>query len=353
MEVSDRKPYQTRGHYSFARLPQFWYVACRSSELKDQPLARTICDTPIVLFRDGENKASALLDRCAHRNVPLSLGFCENGNLVCKYHGWIYDGAGIVQRVPALSGVQTGKARRTASFPVIEQQGFVWVCVAEGEPKGKPFLLPHLDDRNYSHVHYEAPMQATLHATLENILDVPHTAFLHRGLFRGGRQNTITAVVRRSPDRVEAEYIGEPRPEGWIGRILAPGGGTVTHFDRFILPSVAQVEYRLGENHLVVNNLLTPVSDFETMLYAVVVYHLRVPHMVVQSALVPLAKKVVAQDAEILKAQSEAVKRFGGEQYVSTDVDLLGPHILRLLRHAERGEEGEANAPEVRVELKA
>ena len=39
----------------------------------------------------------------------------------------------------------------------------------------------------------------------------------------------------------------------------------------------------------------------------------------------------------MLKAQSETVKRFGGELYVSTEIDVLGPHILRLLRKAERG----------------
>ena len=36
-------------------------------------------------------------------------------------------------------------------------------------------------------------------------------------------------------DRVEAEYLGEPRPEGLAARILSPSGGTVVHFDRFFL----------------------------------------------------------------------------------------------------------------------
>jgi hypothetical protein len=115
---------------------------------------------------------------------------------------------------------------------------------------------------------------------------------------------------------------------------------------------VAQVEYRLGTNHLVVTNLLTPVSDFVTQLYATVTYRLRLPHPLVRLVLKPLAEKVVGQDISILKAQTEAVQRFGGEQYVSTDVDLLGPHILRLLKRAERGEPGEESVEE-QVELKA
>jgi hypothetical protein len=35
----------------------------------------------------------------------------------------------------------------------------------------------------------------------------------------------------------------------------------VTHFDRFVLPSIAQVEYRLGsEVHFLVNSICTPVT---------------------------------------------------------------------------------------------
>jgi hypothetical protein len=43
-----------------------------------------------------------------------------------------------------------------------------------------------------------------------------------------------------------------------------------------------------------------------------------------------------------LAKQSANVQRFGGEQYLSTELDFLGPHIWRLLKQAERGEPGEA-----------
>ena len=73
--------------------------------------------------------------------------------------------------------------------------------------------------------------------------------------------------MRRTARSVEAEYVGEPRPSGLVGRILAPGGGLVRHWDRFFLPSVAQVEYRLGDvTHFLITALCTPVSDFHTRL---------------------------------------------------------------------------------------
>jgi hypothetical protein len=53
----------------------------------------------------------------------------------------------------------------------------------------------------------------------------------------------------------------------------------------------------------------------------------------------------------MLKAQTDNLRRFGGEQYVSTEIDVLGPHIWRLLRQAERGESPVAAAPIVEQEV--
>jgi Rieske [2Fe-2S] domain len=44
-----------------------WYIGAWADELGDKPLARRICDDPVVLFRDGSGKAAALADRCCHR----------------------------------------------------------------------------------------------------------------------------------------------------------------------------------------------------------------------------------------------------------------------------------------------
>jgi phenylpropionate dioxygenase-like ring-hydroxylating dioxygenase large terminal subunit len=199
-----------------------------------------------------------------------------------------------------------------------------------------------VDAPGYDTVRRSLKAAGTVHAVAENALDVPHTAFLHGGLFRGaGREPVeIEVVVRTGPDRIEAEYIGEPRPPGVAGRILAPGGGVVQHWDRFILPSITQVEYRLEDNHLLVTSALTPVTPTETRLHSAVTFSLRVPHAVIKALLPPLAGLIFAQDARILRRQAETIQRFGGEQFASTEIDVLGQGILRLLRRAERGEPG-------------
>ena len=59
-----------------------------------------------------------------------------------------------------------------------------------------------------------------------------------------------------------------------------------------------------------------------------------------KAAVTPIANRIFAQDERILRHQSETIRRFGGEHFASTELDVLGQHILRLLRRAGRGEVG-------------
>jgi len=337
-------PPPTKGQTSVARVADDWYVVGRSRDLRRRPRAARLLGQPLVLFRDGAGEPAALLDRCPHRNVPLSLGRVADGELECRYHGWRFDGRGTCRRVPGLCDGDEAAARGRAApaYPTREQDGFVWVyATPDVEPAREPYRFPYLDAPGYTTVRQVVEAEGSLHAVAENALDVPHTAFLHQGLFRGtGTTNRVEVVVRRWHDRVEAEYVGEPRPEGLAAWLLAPGGGEVRHHDRFFLPGVAQVEYRLGErSHFCVTTALTPLEDFRTRLFAVISFKLGwIPGWLVTPFLKPIGKKIFAQDAVMLAHQTAQVRRFGGEQFTSTEVDALGPAILRLLRSAERGD---------------
>ena len=327
------------GLVSVVRLPNQWFILCTARELGQKPLARTLQGVPLVLFRDAAGKPAALADRCPHRNVPLSLGRVVQGQLQCGYHGWRFDGAGQCRAVPGFTGEPEAKSRCATAYATREQEGFVWVYSTPGvEPTSEPYRFPLLDTPGYSTVRRTLHAKGSLHALLENTLDVPHTSFLHGGLFRTEKQrNELDVVVRRSADQVEAEYIGEPRPEGLVGRLLAPGGGVMRHFDRFLMPSIAQVEYQLGkDSHLMVTSAMTPADDWDTWVYAVVTFRLPLPHWIIKPFIMPVALHIFQQDARILESQTETIRRFGTETFASSEVDVLGPSILRLMRQVER-----------------
>lgn len=333
-----------------------YYPIARSSALKSAPMAIELFDTPLVLYRDESGRAAALLDRCPHRNAPLSLGRVNSGELECPYHGWRFDGDGRCKAIPGL--VQLGKPLRyrVPSYSVVESDGWIFIYGRAGErPSDGPPRFPFTDDPRYTRVHAAVVAEGSIRDFAENALDVPHTAFLHRGLFRTQKKtNRVEVVVRRSRDWAEAEYIGEPRPEGLIGRLLAPGGGEVVHFDRFFAPSTAQVEYRLGEtSHLLVTTMFTPLTSAKTLFAAEAAIRLpsAIPTRTIAPALKPLAMQILGQDLRMLRIINEHNRRFDGPRYSSTELDVLGEHIEQILRGEADASLGDEPIETARIEM--
>src|SRR5262249_20480187 len=94
---------------------------------------------------------------------------------------------------------------------------------------------------------------------------------------------------------------------------------------------------------------LTPETEFSTRIHSVISFRLPLPGVLVRALVAPVARWIMAQDARILRLQTETVRRFGEERYVSTPIDLLGPHMGRLRKEAEGGTRATA-AGEPRVE---
>jgi phenylpropionate dioxygenase-like ring-hydroxylating dioxygenase large terminal subunit len=87
--------------------PTFWYPVARSRDLEvGKTLAVTFAGSGIVLVRPATGAPYALEDRCAHRQVPLSLGVVSGERLQCGYHCWTYDRTGACVSVPYLNRVR-------------------------------------------------------------------------------------------------------------------------------------------------------------------------------------------------------------------------------------------------------
>ncbi|MDP8937366.1 MAG: aromatic ring-hydroxylating dioxygenase subunit alpha, partial [Actinomycetota bacterium] len=95
-----------------------------------------------------------------------------------------------------------------------------------------------------------------------------------------------------------------------------------------------------------------PVDDDHTMLHAAVTFRVRLPGRLVEALVLPVANRIFAQDKAVLAAQAATVRRFGGEHFASTELDVLGQHIGRMLRRAERGEADDDLPPERRFTMR-
>ena len=65
----------------------------------------------------------------------------------------------------------------------------------------------------------------------------------------------------------------------------------------------------------------------------------RLPAPLVRAAVRQQGRRILRQDADALARQTERIRSFDGERYASTELDLLGTAIWRLLRQAERAEQ--------------
>src|SRR6185312_9140275 len=102
-----------------------WYIAAWADEVGDTPLARRICNDPVVLFRDRNGRAAALADRCCHRSAPLSLGRVVEEGIECGYHGLVIDGAGCCVKVPGQRLIPD--EARVKTYPLVEKNQLVWL----------------------------------------------------------------------------------------------------------------------------------------------------------------------------------------------------------------------------------
>jgi phenylpropionate dioxygenase-like ring-hydroxylating dioxygenase large terminal subunit len=337
MSQQPNQPTESTANAGFA---PGWYVVAASQDVRSKPRPVSLNGLPLVTFRDSSGRSVALLDRCSHRNAPLSAGRVVGGNIQCHYHGWQFDGAGACQAVPGLCGEPDHPARRVPSFACRDSQGWVWVySEADVDPDLDPYEIPFADHPGYLTIRQHLEMPGPLDAVAENALDVPHTAFVHAGLFRKNKdRKPIEVVIRALAGGVEAQFIGEQRPEGLAGRILAPQGGEVFHWDRFILPCIAQVEYRLSDrSHIIATTALTPRTPKVTDMFATVAAKAPIPNALLRTVFKPVAMRILRQDVEILRRQTEQVERFGAEDFASTEIDVLGLRIKKLLREAASG----------------
>lgn len=131
----------------------------------------------IVLFRDAAGTLAALIDRCPHRGVALSLGTLTDGVVQCPFHGWRFDAAGKACHIPWNPDAKTANLGATA-LPVRELQGFIWLYTGfapANEPQPSETLLR--DDV----VACGQGVTWRIHWTraMENMLDSPHLPFVH------------------------------------------------------------------------------------------------------------------------------------------------------------------------------
>ena len=183
-----------------------WYIAAWADEVGDTPLARRICNDPIVLFRDRHGRAAALADRCCHRSAPLSLGRVVEDGIECGYHGLVIDAAGCCVKVPGQKLIPD--EARVKTYPLVEKNQLIWLWLGEpalADPSTIVDFPYHDDPAHWPNKHACYPIKGHYMLMVDNLMDLTHLGYLHAKTVGGNPSQHVDAEMKtvRTPAGVK------------------------------------------------------------------------------------------------------------------------------------------------------
>jgi vanillate O-demethylase monooxygenase subunit len=192
-----------------------WYVAGLARDFPVLELkGQIVAEKPLVLWRTAEGTVVAFDERCRHKRMPLSKGrLIEGGLLQCAYHGLCYDAAGSCVRIPSHPDGRIPPQAKLRAFPVIEQDGLVWVWPGDPTRAGaaRPPRLPEIADPAWETADTgPMPVPANSLLLIENLLDISHFYPLHDGNI-GDVANSRIPVRLEEGSRDGNAFVGTVR----------------------------------------------------------------------------------------------------------------------------------------------
>ncbi len=324
-------------------MQNYWYASTRSTELKNKPLSCKILDEPIVLFRDKTGKASALVDKCPHRNVKLSNGKIKDGNIQCPYHGWEFNFLGKCVKIPSLCNEdKIPNSAFTSAYPIIEQEGLIWIWMGDRDPleNEKPFNIPHYNEKGWNHTWVQTTIKNSVDNVIENFIDCSHTGYIHGGLFRNPASHLAKTFIKTQENGVviDIDEKNEKR-DSLLSKVLLGKNESHTHQDQFILPSIVKVAYGFGRRKEVIGyQICIPVENFVTKVYVCVTWRMGFLTNLISPIVKIVGDKVLDQDIWILEDQGAIIKKYG-ENFVSSPSDTANNWIRMTRENSKKGVE--------------
>jgi phenylpropionate dioxygenase-like ring-hydroxylating dioxygenase large terminal subunit len=185
-----------------------WHPVCFGDELATRPVAVTVWNEALVVFRTSRGIA-ALEDRCPHRFFPLSRGCVKEDRLVCPYHSWSFDaqGQGSIPCNPKMHP-------RARSFDAAEHDGAIWV-----RRHGAERELPSIDTAGFTYLsRIRGLWRAPLELAIDNIAEVEHSPDNHTNFLCDAEGlKDLEVEVERHDDHLALRWSGQQRPTApWV-----------------------------------------------------------------------------------------------------------------------------------------
>lgn len=345
-----------------------WYVACTPDELSAKPLGRQICGEKIVFYYGHENEVMAVEDFCPHRGAPLSLGFIENGNLVCGYHGLVMGGDGATVSMPGqrVRGFPCNKA-----YAVVERYGFIWVWPGD-QAQADPDLIHHLewavnDEWAYGGGLYHINCDYRL--MVDNLMDLTHETYIHASSIGQKEIDEAPPVTTVEGDVVVTARHMEniSAPPFWRMALRGNGLADDVPVDRwqickFTPPSHVMIEvgvahagkggYRADSQYKaasIVVDFITPETETSIWYFWGMARNFKPEDDELTASIREGQGKIFAEDLDMLEMQQRNLLEHPDRKLLKLNIDAGGIQARRVIEKALAREHCDASAPSIAI----
>ncbi|WP_432696653.1 Rieske 2Fe-2S domain-containing protein [Marinobacterium sp. YM272] len=327
-----------------------WYVACTPDEFAEKPLGRQICGERIAFYRNTDGKVGAVEDFCPHRGAPLSLGYVEDGGLVCGYHGLKMGADGKTISMPKQ---RVGGFPCIKSFPVEERYGFVWVWTGDAS-LANPDDIPHLewavsDDWAYGGGLYHIKCDYKL--MIDNLMDLTHETYVHSTSI--GQKEIDEAPVKTKVVDGEVQTVRHMEnikaPPFWQAALKANGLDPDADVDRWQIcrfnpPSHVMIEvgvalagnggYDADPQHKansIVVDFITPETETSHWYFWGMARHFKPTDEALTDQIREGQGQIFGEDLEMLERQQRNILEFPERNLLKLDIDSGGVQARRII----------------------
>jgi len=335
-----------------------WYVAAMSSEVAEKPLGRTICNHNLVMYRGKGDAIACIEDFCPHRGAAMSLGFVEEGELVCGYHGLRMGPDGQTISMPKQ---RTDRFPCTRSFPVMEKYGFIWVWPGDkaqaDESKLPKFHWAENEGWAYGGGLYHIKCDYRL--MIDNLMDLTHETYVHSTSIGQKEIDEAPVKTRMEGDQVITErFMPEVKaPPFWQMAMAFQGldpNATVDRWQicRFNAPSHIMIDVGValaGNGGIdapiekrassVVVDFITPETDSTMHYFWGMARNFQPEDAQLTDKIREGQGGIFTEDLEVLEAQQRNLDRYPDRDLLKLDIDAGGVQARRMIERAIKTEQ--------------
>jgi phenylpropionate dioxygenase-like ring-hydroxylating dioxygenase large terminal subunit len=300
--------------------PNYWYPLEWSSRVKrGQSKEAVFWGQSIAIYRGEDNVARAVENRCAHRQIKLTIGHVRGCNMVCLYHGWVYDQQG---RLVDMKHDHFGKKLpviNIRAYPVRERYGVIWGFM--GDPAlAERVPLPEIEfgegEGSWAAIRFDYTWRAHHYMVIDNLCNLTH-------LYVHGKwvpyDKTTLAHHSLEGDRLELRWHHTLRRDPglwWVYKRVFGSAEDCTISDTQMIYDYPY-QRALSNGRVRSTNFMLPIDPGHTRVFSIQFWKrlrplgIPLPRLLMQHlwgpAIKPVTMEIFRQDGATVEGEQDAV----------------------------------------------